>query len=806
MKKRRSTKGKRKNILLKLTCLGFLLLSSFVVTLGVVIFQSFEREFPDQLFYFDQKEQSPRLFVYDFEDRTNRIGTPVDQTESLLKQKTAIRISYGEIPTDLQNAFVSIEDKRYWDHRGVDWFRTVAAGVNYILGFSDSFGASTITQQLVKNVTGSNEVTLRRKMQEIFYALDLERSLDKSQILEWYLNIIHFSDQCDGIGEAARHYFSKTPEELSVEEMASLVAIVNNPSYYHPVRHPENNLYRRNLILSQMNTQGYLSEERYQSAVKEPLHLSLSESSGGGINSWYTDMVIEDVVNGLAEEYGISRSAASQWFWHGGLRVDIAMDPQIQEIVEGYYEKEFHAPANDAGIGAQSSMIVIDPKTGDILGVAGAVGSKKGNRVQNFATQTLRPPGSVIKPISVYGPALELGMIHWASVYDDVPFRFEGTDLTPWPKNATGVYRGLTNVSYAVAHSTNTVAVKILDEIGLERSFQYARDRFRLQSLVSSDCDYAALALGQLNYGVTLKEVSAAYTVFADGGVYHAPRSYYRVMDATGKLLLSAPDEGSVVLSAQNAAIMTKLLQGVIAGGTSSSITLDRIVECAGKTGTTNGDGDRWFVGYTPDLVCGVWCGFEYPEPVRDRNVCNNAWDTVMHKIWASAGGTKSFSVPSDVVKLSYCKDSGEIPGEACPQDPRGSRIESGWFVKGQEPVHSCQRHILVDYDEENGGVSHGFCPAESLKKIALIQVERQFPKQIYVADAQYTYLVDPTAIAPSPQENTAYYASQISAHVGRSSVKIPFHRSCPLHRHVEELEEQEVRDWFWKEEFLQKE
>ena len=765
----------------------FLVAFFCVVSVGIYIKVAFESALPTDFFRLSARGESPHFFVYEFEDRANRVGEAQELTAGMFAQKETAYVAYPEIPQTMIDAFVAIEDKRFYRHNGVDWYRTAAAGVNYLLGASKSFGGSTITQQLVKNVTGNSEISLGRKLQEMLWALDLERSLDKTEILEMYLNVIHFSDSCNGIGEAARHYYSKEPRELSLAECASIAAITNSPSYYNPLRHPQNNLERRNLILSEMFSQGYITEAEYNAAAGSELLLNPRDNAiGEGINSWYVDMVIEDVINDLMKEYGVTRSVASQLVYAGGLRIDVAMDQKVQEIVEEYYRTAVQVPTNAAGTRAQSALILIDSQTGDVLGVAGAVGEKRENRIQNFATQTQRPPGSALKPITVYAPALERGLINWASVYDDVPVNFGPNNRVAWPRNATGVYRGLTNVSYAVAHSTNTVAVRILDEVGLENSFRTAKNLFHLSGLVSrngaNDCDVAALALGQLNYGVTLRELTDAYTVFADAGVYHPWRSYYRVLDAEGRILLSCPDQSEIVMSASNAAVMTKLLQGVVSDGTSSSITLGRLVECAGKTGTTNKDGDRWFVGYTPDVICGVWCGYEYPEPLEGKNLCTQIWNRVMHSVVETCGGKKTFDVPSDVVKVSYCKDSGKLLTDVCEQDPRGSRMETGWFVKGSEPTEACDCHVLCEIDAEHGGVSHGNCPEESRRNVALLRVVRHFPIQIYVNDAQYVWFGDPKEIEPNPDASSAYFSKQMGKLCGISPVTRQFNRSCTEH------------------------
>ena len=265
------------------------------------------------------------------------------------------------------NAVVAIEDKRFFEHKGTDWRRTLAAVANYFLHGDSHFGGSTITQQLVKNLTGENAPTWKRKLQEILWARDLERKLDKTQILELYLNVVHFSDQCDGVAAAAEHYFSKTVSELTPEECAAIIAITNNPSYYNPIRHPENNRARRDLILSQMHEQGYLDGAAFVAASSAQTVLNVKEPSGGGSNSWYADMVVEDVISDLATKYGMSRSAASHLFHTGGLHIDMAMDRDIQSIVEAYYRTSVPVPQNANGAFAQPAVIIIDSNL--LLGV-----------------------------------------------------------------------------------------------------------------------------------------------------------------------------------------------------------------------------------------------------------------------------------------------------------------------------------------------------------------------------------------------------------------------------------------------------
>ncbi len=749
---------------------------------------------------------TPQFYLYEFSDRTNRTGERQPTDATFWVQQSSTYVPYEEIPQAMLDAVVAIEDKRFYEHKGVDWRRTFAAVGNYFLRRGGRFGGSTVTQQLVKNLTGENAPTWQRKVQEILWSRDLERKLDKTEILELYLNVVHFSDNCNGIASAAEHYFSKSVDELTVEECAAIIAITNNPSYYNPIRHPENNRVRRDLILSQMHEQGYLDDAEFSVSLAAQTHLNPNSAQKGSTNSWYADMVAEDVITDLSAKYGISRAAASHLFHTGGMHVDVAMDAKIQKLVEEYYRTAVHLPKNAKGEDAQSAIIIIDSKTGDILGVAGAVGEKKGNRLQNFATQTKRAPGSTIKPLTVYAPALEEGTIHWASVYDDVPIKFDANGRSAWPKNADNTYHGLTNIAYAVAHSTNTVALRVLEDLGLERSYAYGHDRFHL-SLVSTlganDCDWAALGLGQLNYGITLRELTTAYTAFADGGVYHPYRSYYRVTDSEGKILLSRADESERVLSPETAAVMTKLLEGVIESGTSSAVTLQNLCACAGKTGTTQNDHDRWFVGYTPTLVCGVWCGYEYPEALQGRNLCTGIWNAVMRSIVTERGEKREFDVPTTVVQANYCRDSGELLSTACQKDPRGNRVQTGWFTTQTLPHTFCKCHVLCEVCAE-GGVCHGYCPEDDREEVGMIQVERHFPKQMRISDAEYVWRGNPQEIPLNPNPSEAYFAANLPDYCGTSGKNEPFNRSCTAHtekneaREFEENENEFPLPWKW--------
>ncbi len=775
------------------------------IAFAIYVDKYIEKTIDETLFYVVGSDTQTKIYYYEYEDRANRQGTAVELTgEELYGGYRTKYTSYEKIPENLKNAFISIEDKRFEKHRGVDWFRTFTAGINYYLKFSDSYGGSTITQQLIKNVTDEDDYSFQRKIQEIFWALDLETKMDKQEILGLYLNIINLSQGCYGVGAASEYYFSKDVSELTLSECACIAAITNSPTYYDPLRNPENNNRRRLLILKQMYELEYITEEEYQEARQEEIVLKIKENTDSNkINSWYVDMVIEDVMNDLMTSYGYSRTMASLIVYTGGLKIYTVMDKDIQAQLEEYYGDESNF-SKDGVQTPQSAMIIIDSKTGDILGVAGAVGEKNGNRIQNYATTTVRPAGSVIKPLSTYAPALQNGLITWSSVYDDTPVNFGNYNLdaangkivqpVAWPKNSTGIYRGLTNINYAIEHSVNTVTVKTLQDLGLETSFDFLYNKLKMRSLIEqrtledgtviSDKDYAALALGQFNYGVTVREVTAGYSIFANNGIYNNCRSYYEVTDANGETVLENPYHGEAVLSEENADIMSLMLENVVKNGTATEIKLQDKLGCAGKTGTTQNKFDTWYIGYTPEYIAGVWFGYEYPKALTDfsGNKCIGIWDDVMTELYDNGKITQTeFDISENIVECEYCADSGKLITSACLLDARGERRESGYFVKGSEPSAPCDRHTAVDYDNETGGVVIGACPNENTKKVGLINVVRVFPIQIYVTDAKYTWRNIGKEILPETADTLPFYNNLLPKDMfsGISKVTQQYNRAC---------------------------
>ena len=662
------------------------LVSAAAVSIGAAYLSRYSSSKVDEeLLKTDPYSAKTEFYCFDF-DGSNKsaVAKKIEGAylDNGIKYKYA---SFGEFPDNLINAFIAIEDKRFYDHSGIDILRSGKAVVSYVWG-NGGFGGSTITQQLVKNITGRNEITVDRKLSEAFSALKVEQDLDKSEILEQYLNVINLSEGCRGVGAAAELYYSKGVKDLTLSECATIAAITNNPSLYDPIKHPENNIKRRNIVLECMYEQTYITKDEYEDALSQPIKLDLSVDADRKANSWYIDMVTEDVINDLCAKYGLTPSSASLMLYRGGFKIYTAMDREIQKIVERYYADEYNFPIDEQGNQAQSAMIIIDPYTGDVLGVAGAIGEKKGNRLQSFATNTKRPPGSTIKPISVYAPAIDRGLISWSSQFEDSPVVEETEKTRAWPQNVDRKYVGPVDVKYAVEHSLNTVAVKVLGLVGAEKSMDFLKNKLLLSNLDEKlDIGPASLALGQPSNGVTLRELTAAYSVFQEG-IMSKPRSYYKVTDAAGRIILDNMPKQEAVISRESAAIMTKLLETVVDSGTASGkIKLDNTVDVAGKSGTSGNNCDRFFIGYTPEILAGVWFGYEYPKNLEafGGNLSVYIWDDVVSEIYGNSKRYEktSFTVPDTVQKLTYKKPS------SVKSDGEGETItetfDDGWFNIG---------------------------------------------------------------------------------------------------------------------------
>lgn len=595
-----------------------------------------------------------------------------------------IWVDLEDIPDYLVKALVAIEDHRFYEHKGVDWYRTVGAMFTMLTGGDDSFGGSTITQQLIKNLTGNKEVTVQRKLIEIFQALEFEKKYDKDEIIEWYLNAVYFGEGCDGIYTAAQKYFGKEPSQLTLAESASIVGIVNLPTYYSPFYSEENNKERQETVLRRMYELGYISYGEYEQAKNEQLVFTRSDNEVADqeIYSYYVEAVIKDVTEDLMEQKGISQDTARQLLYNGGYRVYSCLDPYIQECVDNVYldVENFPKPyrANDQQL--QSAMVIMDPYTGEVVAMSGGVGEKTGNLVLNRATDALRAPGSSFKPLAVYAPAIELGLITPSTLVNDAPREEVEMSQNQWyPNNSDFKYRGIIDIATGVRLSLNTVAAQVLDKLGLDASTNFLKNKLGITSLVPDDYNYASLALGELTNGISVLEMAQAYCTFDNSGIFTEARTYSRVTDAAGNIVLDNQPKTHVAMKSSTATNITSLLFSAANYGTGSeSIFSGQAI--AGKTGTSSYNWNRWFAGYTPYYVGVVWTGFDQPEQMYVYgNPAAQVWRRVMQQVHAGleyksfpaadwiGGDTQIFG------DLTEAKEEQDNPSPSPSEEPAAS-------------------------------------------------------------------------------------------------------------------------------------
>ncbi len=569
----------------------------------------------------------------------NNDGT-VTELAVLQTDENRTWVDYENIPKYLEHAAVAIEDKRFYEHKGVDWYRTAGAFVNMFLGMKNDFGGSTITQQLLKNVTTEDDITVQRKLIEIFRALDLEKKYTKDEIMLWYLNVVYFGEGAYGVYEAADKYFGKNIQDLTLAQCASIIGITNNPSKYSPFVSVDNNNERTKVILYEMYDQGYITRAEYNDAVADvnngELHFIRGENEvfQQEIYSYYVETVTRDVLSDLQTRLGLSSEAARQLLYHGGYQIYACIDQNIQAVVDGIYQDPAGMPqpyyASNQPL--QSACIVQDPYTGEIKAIGGAIGEKTRNLAWNYAIDAHRPAGSSIKPLSVYGPALDLGLISESTLVDDSPdVALRGTWW--YPRNS-GSYDGIITIWDALVRSKNTVSAQILDKLTPTVSFEYLTDRMGFK-LVEADRDYAPLALGQFTNGVTVREMAQAYSVFPNDGVMTYGRTYSLVTDSNGVTVLENNVRTSNVFNTDAARCMTEMLEAAAWYGTGYEVYLGYgKMPVAGKTGTTSDDYDRWFCGFSPYYVLAVWSGYEMPSTMYySGNPAAQIWRRIMAPI-----------------------------------------------------------------------------------------------------------------------------------------------------------------------------
>lgn len=754
--------------------------------------------------------------------------------------------SYEEIPEDLMNAAIAIEDKRFYEHQGVDWITTTKACFNMFFGGSDTFGGSTITQQLIKNLTQENSVTVQRKVMEIFRAQEFERRYDKSTVMEWYLNTIYLGEDCYGVKSAAETYFGKELKLLTAAECASLISITNNPSLYDPYIDLENNRERQLNVLDQMLVQGWLTQEEHDEAAAQEMvfksgidladrlavcpneaclyegtvstflsdgskyycpncnaEVVVTTDSSEGVYSWFVDTVLNDVIKYMIEADGLELTDETSKLYlerikTGGYHIYTTIDLDVQNAVDAVYEDLSRIPDARSGQQLQSAIAVVDNTTGDIVAISGGVGEKTQPLIWNRAINGLQT-GSSLKPLTVYAPAFEMGVITPATVINDMPLYY---DDGAFPLNFTRDYNYRLTVYSGVEESVNAIAVGVLDLIGTSYSYDFAKNKFGLSDLTDnyvlesgrslSDVGYAPLALGALTQGASVRDMTCAYATFANNGVYRQGRTFTKVYDSEGNLVIDNTQKSEQILSKKTVDYMNYCLVAAAEYGTDYVANFSNI-EVGGKTGTTTDDKDRWFCGFTGHYTAAVWCGYDTPETINlvgdYRNPAARLWTAVMEPIHAGLSDIDLYD--RDVMySVTMCLDSGKVATKACEKDVRTIKRTATSRVYSEDyPDEVCDKHVLVDYCTTGKGVATEFCQRFAavdktikIEERALVKMtqnelnelqnaENYDLKEAYLSD-DYIYFVD------SDGEPLEFHGLKGDANKG---VEAPY-IVCPVH------------------------
>ena len=717
------------------------------------------------LYVFNALEDAPIVDLSNVEVNLNNtsyiyVTDPDTQEQTVVKELYSGQnrewVSYSEIPQTLIDVTVAAEDKRFLEHHGVDWLRTIRSTLGYFGGSSRIQGGSTITQQVIKNLTGNDEVTPERKVQEIFTALKLEKNYSKEQILETYLNVAFFSNQCYGIQSASKLYFNKDISELNVAEAATLIAITNAPTRYNPLRENPNEDYgwgtgmeenkeRRDYILGEMLDAGMLTQSEYEEWINYEVQLAPREevqSTSDGLTAltdWHTDQVIEDVITDLQEEYNYTRAYATNMVYSGGYRIYSTMDPDIQQSLEDSYANPDTFPALNNSEYPETAAIVIAPD-GSVKGMIGG-NEKTSNRLFNRATQSQRHPGSTMKPISAYLNAFERDLITWSTTFVDEPLTLTENGATfEWPVNYTNSYtHEPMTVQYAVQQSINTVPAQIVNILTPQVCYDTLKNKFQISTLQEADAtSLSAMALGGMTTGMTLEELVGCYQIFVTGGMYVKPYTYTHVTDMEGNVILEKDTTQVRVISEETATVLNRLLQTVVSRGTGAQANIQNQtgIVTAGKTGSSTGvkyvngvqvdidNPDLWFIGFTPYYIGGVWMGYDiqeeiyystYPTPIL--------WKNLMLPIHEGLEAA-DFTYSENVQALQYCTESGDLATENCPS------TATGWYKETYIPssciLHRSSSTTTAEPESENEDNSSSTSDGESGGRRVITREEQE--------------------------------------------------------------------------------
>lgn len=622
-------------------------------------------------------------------------------------------ISLKDMPQDLKNAFVSIEDERFYKHNGVDLRRITGSMYinikNKLKGKSTLQGASTITQQLLKNTILSSEVSWKRKIQEGYLAIQLERQLSKDQILEAYMNTILLGGNAYGVEAASQQYFNKKANELNLIQCAFIAGVPQSPSVYYPFspsakKNPSLYLNRTQSVLTKMYENKYISEQQYNSALNDLANKKLVfEPPAAPKNKlnyeWFSLPAIEEVKKDLKAEYNYTDTEIQHLIMYGGLKIYTTMNKDVQDNTQKVLDADstfgISSRKDKNGIiQPQASAIIMDYRTGEVKSIIGGRGKQPPLSYNRAASQTyLRRPGSTIKPLTVYSAAIDSKEATAATVIEDSQLSNNLSKMygfTNGPRNDDGTYMGDITLRTALMRSRNVAAVKLEHEIGLKTGIEYG-EKFGLKFDSSDKASMSALALGQMTYGTNPLTMASAYGVFGNNGTYTYPKLYRKVVDRSGRTILENKHETKKVLSAESAYITYDLLKGPVSSGGTGPRANFGDMPVRGKTGTSGESKDLWFTGLTPYYSASVWIGNDDNSIVGgiSSNTAAGVWSAIMQPVHTNLV-SKDIEMPSGVVSAAVCSESGKLPTSACYSDPTGNTVYNELFLEGSVPSDYC--------------------------------------------------------------------------------------------------------------------
>ena len=635
-------------------------------------------------------------------------------------------VSLSEMSEYLPKAYIAIEDKRFYSHSGVDIKRTAGAVLGAVTG-SSSYGGSSITQQLVKNITKddarSGVAGVTRKVKEWAKAVQVERMISKDQILELYLNIIFVGgNNLHGVELGSKYYFNKSAKDLDLAECAFLAGINNSPSKYNPFDETLDNkelIKSRTLtVLNEMKEQGLVTDEAVYNAAVEKVNAGLTFTKGdtntNSTYSYHTDAAIKQVVEQVMEEKNISKALAENYVYGSGLVIYSTENASIQAIVEEEFNKSNYIIAgkvkdengNLINDHTQAAIVIMDHTTGQVVAVGGELGNKYATG-WNRGTQMVRQTGSSIKPIVDVAPALQEKVITAATVYDDVKTLFDGV----YKPNDYNTPKGLINIRSCIKTSQNIPMVKIMKELTPAKAIEYMK-KMGVTSLDDTNDNTLPLSIGGLTTGISPLEMAGTYATIANDGVYITPTFYTKVVDSNGNTVLTPKQEKVRVFSEENAYITRSITsEPVKSGGTATYCAIPGMETCA-KTGSTDEYYDRWLCGMTPYYTAACWFGYDNNERVvASGNPAGNIWAAIMKSVHKDLPN-KNFNKPSGIITATVCKITGCIATSSCTD------TYSEIFTKDNMPG-KCEGHGTQDICQESGKIANEYCPAEQVKKVS---------------------------------------------------------------------------------------